>query len=647
MNPQQNLVRISTSFSGDPLDKTAGNWKVWSSKICDNLAICGLGAHIKEIKKGTRPIPDPKTHPVAYDNWTTNDGMACAYIRLNCAIIESKLLDDIESAYDCYKALEKYHLNEGPVKQVNLIQNALAQHIACDKDQLSNYRKIREDIRHAFRMPGGITEETFINITLLIVLSAGHEHIRAMIQRDMQAATTEAPFLSEQVMAYLDQDLQLLLGNEQCTGTADAIALAAQSTHKRGGMCSSPLCNNCKHPGHTADWCIRTGGGMAGKSIEEAQATCRKVAKDKSEKLRGSKDPKQKIFLSFKDANGHTFIAHIDADTVTATSSATTTEHANLATVDDTPSLDIPASLNTIETVECEGWLACLDEPIVSIDWAKFCNDIDNSSAMIAALHQTHRTPITSLDTCPFYLDSGASVHILPESSDFLSLRPITSKAIKGVGGSSIMVTGIGDIKLYIAQGTYITLVNVLFIPNSTVRLISISAITRDSTCDIHFSSNSCWIDNTTTRAIMARGMLVQSKGLYSLNLHAPYAKHALAASSPGPSIESWHCHLSHVNYQTIRDMARNRLVEGMPITFSTMPPDCDSCILGKQTKSPVPKKCEEGPGHRAMWKLEKVWVDLIGPISVSASGNRYVMDLLDDYTSKAWSILLKSKDHL
>ena len=105
---------------------------------------------------------------------------------------------------------------------------------------------------------------------------------------------------------------------------------------------------------------------MAGKSIKEAQATCRKAVKDKSEKLKDSKDPKQKNSLSFKDANA--FIAHVDADTITATSSATTTEHANLAAVDDTPSLNIPASLNTIETVEYEGWLACLDEPVMSID---------------------------------------------------------------------------------------------------------------------------------------------------------------------------------------------------------------------------------------------------------------------------------------
>ena len=76
------LAHISTSFSGDLLNKTVGNWKIWSSKIHDNLAICGLGAHIKEIKEGTHPILDPNTHPVAYDNWTMNDSIVHAYMYL-------------------------------------------------------------------------------------------------------------------------------------------------------------------------------------------------------------------------------------------------------------------------------------------------------------------------------------------------------------------------------------------------------------------------------------------------------------------------------------------------------------------------------------------------------------------------------------
>ena len=119
--PCVTIVHISTNFSGNPLNKTVGNWKTWSSKIHDNLTICGLGNHIKEIKVGSTIILDANVQPIAHNNWNTNDGMAWAYICLNCTTVESELLDNVMTTYKCFKTLEKYHLNEGPVKQVNLI----------------------------------------------------------------------------------------------------------------------------------------------------------------------------------------------------------------------------------------------------------------------------------------------------------------------------------------------------------------------------------------------------------------------------------------------------------------------------------------------------------------------------------------------
>ena len=74
VRPRVALACIATSFSGDPLDKAVGNWKVWSSKIRDNLAICGLGGHIKELKAGTtRSNTRPRYPPACYDNRITND----------------------------------------------------------------------------------------------------------------------------------------------------------------------------------------------------------------------------------------------------------------------------------------------------------------------------------------------------------------------------------------------------------------------------------------------------------------------------------------------------------------------------------------------------------------------------------------------
>ena len=60
-------------------------------------------------------------------------------------------------------------------------------------------------------------------------------------------------------------------------------------------------------------------------------------------------------------------------------------------------------------------------------------------------------------------------------------------------------------------------------------------------------------------------------------------------------------------------------------------------CVLGKQTKTPVPKLHKERLGHRATRKLEKVWVDLSGPHIRSRTGNEYIMDIVDDYTSCVW----------
>ena len=60
---------------------------------------------------------------------------------------------------------------------------------------------------------------------------------------------------------------------------------------------------------------------------------------------------------------------------------------------------------------------------------------------------------------------------------------------------------------------------------------------------------------------------------------------------------------------------------------------------------TPVCKEQEEG--HRAMQRLQIIWIDLAGPMSVqSHTGNKYIMDLVDNYTNMPWSIPLKSKSN-
>ena len=62
-------------------------------------------------------------------------------------------------------------------------------------------------------------------------------------------------------------------------------------------------------------------------------------------------------------------------------------------------------------------------------------------------------------------------------------------------------------------------------------------------------------------------GNLLPNKKLYSLDLISAQAQHALSAQH-APNLETLqHC-LGHVNYQTLRDMVNNGMIEGTPKTF-------------------------------------------------------------------------------
>jgi hypothetical protein len=150
-----------------------------------------------------------------------------------------------------------------------------------------------------------------------------------------------------------------------------------------------------------------------------------------------------------------------------------------------------------------------------------------------------------------------------------------------------------------------------------------------------HFDSSACWV-TTKSGATIITGTLSSNRRLYTVSLtcasvtHVPQHASALFASHAA-DVETWHRRLGHCSIRSIVDMARKGSVEGMTIDLSSAPPKCTHCILGKQTCSPVPKT-REGP--KAVEKLEKVYVDLCGPMPcVSHSGRLYVMNIIDDFS--------------
>lgn len=275
------------------------------------------------------------------------------------------------------------------------------------------------------------------------------------------------------------------------------------------------------------------------------------------------------------------------------------------------------------------------DDPEATVNWNIRRRDIN-----IVAISEI--APSTLLiNASPFFLDTGATTHITPEHNDFAQFLMINPQPIKGIGGSVILAIGIGSIKLKIAKENHITFKNVLYVPTATIRLISIKSLCTTANFITHFNTNSCWLTKSLGDRITS-GTLGDIRNLYSLNGHAPI-EHALISTHSIPTLETWHHCLSHTNNQAIYNLVNKNLAEGMPINLSTAPATCEHSILGKQTRKAIPKVRER---VKATQRLACIYIDLTGPQDItSTQGYHFVMNLIDNCTFYAWSILLTTKD--
>nr|GEY41162.1 retrotransposon protein, putative, Ty1-copia subclass [Tanacetum cinerariifolium] len=103
-----------------------------------------------------------------------------------------------------------------------------------------------------------------------------------------------------------------------------------------------------------------------------------------------------------------------------------------------------------------------------------------------------------------------------------------------------------------------------------------------------------------------------------------------------------WHQRLSHLNFDTINDLAKNDLVSGLPKFKYHKEHLCPSCEQGKSKKASHPHK----PIPNSRQRLHLLHMDLCGPMRIdSIKGKRYVLVIVDDYSRYMWVHFLRSKD--
>ena len=446
-HPSIPLQSVKESSWGDVavLDKTANNYTAWSRHVMRILQLSFLDQYLD----GSLPAPDPHLEPRAHRHWKLNNLAIQAFLFMKCAPSEHQSIENCNTAEEIWKTLKRRHVHQGPMTQVTLIQEALSVRYSSSVP-FADTTLILRNLNHRIWDMGAPTPEGFLCILMLLAMSADDSlaPVRDSVVSGMSSATPERAYTSAHIADRLDYEQQ-----SRTMTTARSVLVPAEAHVARGSSTSDSkqsICSNCKKPRHTAEFCVQPNGGMAGKSIAEAQQA-RDAKRGKKPKDKTSKGPAGSIIQSgnqayIVDADGK---AHEIINSSSSTSTAATaSDSAHFLQTDDISSID-PLVLDSMCAADLAeyahiaeiSWLATQESLHASVDWherRRNVADLDLAAVTAAPLPTSSRRTTLSLDASPFLLDSACTTHISPDRSDFMTLHPIADRTVTGVGGSGM-----------------------------------------------------------------------------------------------------------------------------------------------------------------------------------------------------------------
>ena len=207
--------------------------------------------------------------------------------------------------------------------------------------------------------------------------------------------------------------------------------------------------------------------------------------------------------------------------------------------------------------------------------------------------------------------------------------------------GGDFEIVGEGNVsQRYLVGGgeRNVTYTCALHTPSLNVNLVSISALDRAGLTTTFGNGEGVvkWVDGT----IVLAGKNV--RGMYLLETLDPKANMLLALNSLSSptSLEQWHRRLTHCSPLTIKEMAKDGLVDGLSISENIASGKCEDCIMGRQTCRPF-----DGVTEKSLDPLELVSFDLWGPSRTSSAGGKiFLMILVDAGTSYKYGAYLSDK---
>ena len=229
-----------------------------------------------------------------------------------------------------------------------------------------------------------------------------------------------------------------------------------------------------------------------------------------------------------------------------------------------------------------------------------------------------------------------------------MDVKALSSKEtfkIFGYDGSEQEAVAVGSVLIPSNIDAELTLRinNVYVVPKSDARLLSMGYL--------HERGMDFAIDKGTLTASDKEVPVLTAamKGrMFPIVMTSPTPPRALAAraSTDVEEAKLWHERLGHLGYNNLLKMVQGDTVTGLPKSLTpaavktAASTHCETCVLAKLSRGSFPST-----GHKASRPLEKISMDLCGPMpEPSLGGALYMATAIDDYSGMSFVAFTATK---
>lgn len=248
-----------------------------------------------------------------------------------------------------------------------------------------------------------------------------------------------------------------------------------------------------------------------------------------------------------------------------------------------------------------------------------------NTYANAAGSNSFSVPSINSVFTKPWILDSGATDHIVSDSTLFTHPKPPSVPVVNLPTGSSIPITCTGTIPF----NSDITLADVLCVPSFNLNLMFASKVTDSLNCCAILFPTFCVLQDLASGKMIGSGKM--RGGLYYMS---PIHRTPTSYQVSHPS-NLWHQRLGHPSPSRLK-LASSLLLSNA-ISLNN---HCSVCPLAKQTR--LPFSLSSISTHAPFVLLH---CDIWGPYKIPThSGARFFLTIVDDFSRCTWVFLMSKK---